>query len=66
VVGGPAADGDEEVLAFVETREAVDAQALQDWLVPRLAPYKRPSRIVIMDALPAAPSGKILKHKLTA
>lgn len=64
VVGRPAADGDEEVVAFVETREAVDAQALQDWLVPRLAPYKRPTRIVFMDALPAAPSGKVLKHRL--
>ena len=64
VVGRPAADGDEEVLAFVETREAVDVQALRDWLVPRLAPYKRPSRIVFMDALPAAPSGKVLKHRL--
>ena len=65
VVGRPVADGAEEVVAFVETREAVDEQALQEWLVPRLAPYKRPSRIVFMDALPAAPSGKVLKHRLT-
>ncbi len=64
VVGRLLADGDEEVLAFVETKEAVDAQALQEWLVPRLAPYKRPARIVFMDALPAAPSGKVLKHRL--
>ncbi len=64
VVGRPLADGDEEVLAFVETKEAVDAQALQEWLLPRLAPYKRPARIVFMDALPAAPSGKVLKHRL--
>jgi acyl-CoA synthetase (AMP-forming)/AMP-acid ligase II len=29
-----------------------------------LTPYKRPSEIIIVDALPAASSGKILKHCL--
>ncbi|MGI4720710.1 MAG: class I adenylate-forming enzyme family protein [Janthinobacterium lividum] len=66
VVGRPVADGDEEVVAFVEARGEVDAPALQAWLRPRLAPYKRPSHIVFMDALPAAPSGKILKSRLKA
>ncbi len=64
VVGRSVAGGDEEVLAFVETSGEVDAAALQDWLRTRLAPYKRPARIVFMDALPAAPSGKILKSRL--
>ena len=64
VVGREVAHGDEEVVAYVETREEVDAGALQAWLAPRLAPYKRPSRIVFMATLPAAPSGKILKHLL--
>jgi len=64
VVGRPAPSGEEEVVAYVETAGKVDAQALQEWLRPRLAPYKRPARIVFMDALPAAPSGKILKAHL--
>ncbi|CAN7220502.1 class I adenylate-forming enzyme family protein [Massilia sp. LjRoot122] len=64
VVGRPAAGGEEEVVAFVESAGDVDADALQEWLRARLAPYKRPSRIVFMDALPAAPSGKILKSRL--
>ena len=64
VVGRPLAAGDEEVVAFVEASGEVDAAALQDWLRTRLAPYKRPARIVFMDALPAAPSGKILKSRL--
>ncbi|MCD2515318.1 AMP-binding protein [Massilia sp. G4R7] len=64
VVGRPVADGNEEVVAFVEAREAVDAAGLQAWLVTRLAPYKRPARIVFMETLPASPSGKVLKHKL--
>lgn len=66
VVGRALAGGEEEVLAFVEAAGEVDAEALQDWLRTRLAPYKRPSRIVFMDALPAAPSGKILKSRLRA
>ena len=64
VVGRLLADGEEEVVAFVEKAGEVDAAALQDWLSAHLAPYKRPSRIVFMDALPAAPSGKILKSDL--
>jgi len=31
---------------------------------PRLTGYKRPGQIVLATALPAAPTGKILKHKL--
>ena len=30
-----------------------------------LAPYKRPSEIIVLDVLPAASTGKILKHQLT-
>jgi len=29
-----------------------------------LTSYKRPSEILVLDALPAASTGKILKHKL--
>jgi long-chain acyl-CoA synthetase len=29
-----------------------------------LAPYKRPSEIIVLDALPVASTGKILKHQL--
>ncbi len=63
VVGRPLPGAEEEVVAFVEAR-GVDEAALQAWLRLRLAPYKRPARIVFMDALPAAPSGKILKSRL--
>jgi len=66
VVGRPAPDGNEEVMAFVQPdpRAAPSLDALRDWAAARLAPYKRPGRIVLMDALPAAASGKILKHAL--
>ena len=66
VVGRPVADGDEEVVAFVQPAPgaAPTPQALRDWAAQRLAPYKRPARVVMLAALPAAPSGKVLKHVL--
>ncbi|MCY1525529.1 4-chlorobenzoate--CoA ligase [compost metagenome] len=62
VVGKPVA-GDEQVIAFVELQAgaAADADALQAFVRERLAPYKRPQRIVLVPQLPAAQSGKILK-----
>ena len=65
VIGRPLG-GDEEVLAFVQVRDGspVTAADLDAFLMPRLAGYKRPARYVIAASLPAAPTGKILKHKL--
>ncbi|WP_298913765.1 class I adenylate-forming enzyme family protein [uncultured Roseobacter sp.] len=58
--------GDEEVLAFVQVAPACDLSpdSLRDFLKDRLAGYKRPSAIVLATELPAAPTGKILKHRL--
>lgn len=66
VVGRAAPDGNEDVVAFVQPdpRAALSVDALRDWAAARLAPYKRPGRIVLMDTLPAAASGKVLKHVL--
>ncbi len=68
VIGRALADGNEEVVAFVQPAGdyAPTADALKEWAAVRLAPYKRPARIVLMDSLPAAPSGKVIKHKLKA
>ena len=58
--------GNEEVIAFVQPAPgAAPSEAdLAAFLSPRLAPYKRPARIVVLDQLPAAPTGKILKAQL--
>jgi long-chain acyl-CoA synthetase len=66
VVGRSVADGNEEVVAFVETdpRQEVGVEQLMEYLAQRLAPYKRPSEIVFMAALPAAATGKVLRGKL--
>jgi acyl-CoA synthetase (AMP-forming)/AMP-acid ligase II len=67
VVGRPLPDGNEEVLAFVQPAagSVLTAADMADWACARLAPYKRPARIVFMDSLPAAASGKVLKHQLS-
>ncbi|QVN23144.1 class I adenylate-forming enzyme family protein [Burkholderia pyrrocinia] len=68
VVGRPSADGNEEVIAFVELNEgqAFDAPMLQEYLAERLSPYKRPGRIVRVAAIPTTASGKLLKQQLRA
>ena len=62
-VVGRAADGDEEIIAFIEPMpgHSIDSEALKRSLRAQLAPYKIPSRIVCMDKLPAAATGKLLK-----
>ena len=59
-------DGDEQVLAFVQVADMgeVTPDALRAFVAERLAGYKRPSQIILGTHLPAAPTGKILKHRL--
>jgi acyl-CoA synthetase (AMP-forming)/AMP-acid ligase II len=65
-VVGRSRDGDEEVVAFVELAPGAGATPaeLMEFTARSLAPYKRPSEIVVLPALPAAPSGKVLKGEL--
>ncbi len=66
VVGLREEDGNEQVIAYVETdgRE-LDGQAeLKAHLDKNLAPYKRPFQIVRIEQLPMTLSGKILKREL--
>ncbi|NNE53985.1 MAG: acyl--CoA ligase [Sulfitobacter sp.] len=58
--------GDEKVLAFVQvaSEEDVSEEELRAFVGEQLAGYKRPSRYIIATDLPAAPTGKILKHRL--
>jgi acyl-CoA synthetase (AMP-forming)/AMP-acid ligase II len=66
VVGRTVTGGNEEVVAFVEAdhQHPPSVQELRDYLAQRLSPYKCPSEIVVMTALPAAATGKILKGQL--
>ena len=66
VVGRTLDDGNEDVIAYVELdpRQPASVAQLQAWLAQTLSPYKCPSAIIVMDALPAAATGKILKGQL--
>lgn len=63
---GRSINADEEVLAFVEVSadDRPEVADLMRFVRAQLAGYKCPAQIVLTEALPAAPTGKILKHKL--
>jgi carnitine-CoA ligase len=66
VVGVRTPSGDEAIVAFVVLLEAEDATAeeLISWCSERLADYKVPHRILIVDELPRNAVGKVLKRHL--
>jgi long-chain acyl-CoA synthetase len=65
-VVGRAVEGNEEVVAFVQLMQGTttNADELMAYVAPQLTSYKRPSEILVLPALPATSTGKILKHKL--
>jgi len=67
VLGMPHPELGEDVAAFVALRP--DRTATADELIAhcrdRLAAFKYPRRLIVLDALPKSPTGKVLKAKLT-
>jgi long-chain acyl-CoA synthetase len=65
---GRAVHANEEVVAYVQLLPGATATAdeLMAHAARHLTAYKRPSEIVILEALPASSTGKILKHRLPA
>jgi long-chain acyl-CoA synthetase len=63
---GRSVPGNEEVVAFVQLLpgSSVTPSDLMAHAARLLTPYKRPSEILIVDAMPASSTGKILKHRL--
>jgi malonyl-CoA/methylmalonyl-CoA synthetase len=67
VLGLPDADFGEQVVAVVVPpagQPAPEAQALVDWCRDRLASFKKPRRVVFVEALPRNALGKVQKHVL--
>jgi acyl-CoA synthetase (AMP-forming)/AMP-acid ligase II len=58
--------GNEEVVAYVELviNSIINAEQLSQYAAQLLSPYKRPTQIVIVPALPLAANGKVLKSQL--
>jgi long-chain acyl-CoA synthetase len=66
VVGVPHETLGEEVAALVVLRPGAAAgpDELQAWTKERVAAYKYPRRVVVVDKLPKGPTGKILKRAI--
>jgi len=69
VIGRPVGgtEGGEEVVAFVQLRpgSTVRETELAQHAAHHLAPYKRPSQILLVRELPLTPTGKVVKGELT-
>jgi long-chain acyl-CoA synthetase len=65
-VVGREVPGNEEVVAFIQPvkGKVIDTSALIAYSREQLAGYKIPAEIIVVEELPAASSGKILKHLL--
>jgi len=67
VLGLPDPDFGEQVVAVVVPaagQSPPQAQALVDWCKDRLASFKKPRRVELVDALPRNALGKVQKHVL--
>ena len=66
VVGIPHSDLGEEVAAAVvfHPGKQITAKELQAYVKERVAPYKYPREIHLMDELPKSHTGKILKREI--
>src|SRR5439155_13970806 len=66
VIGLPDAEYGEIVTAVVQLREPVADSELVEHCRARLAPFKCPRRVVMVDELPRDPAGKVRKRDLRA
>ena len=66
VVGRPDAELGEVPVAYVALRGDVAADELRAWVALRLAPWKHLRDVVVVDAVPRNPAGKILRRELIA
>jgi long-chain acyl-CoA synthetase len=66
VIGIPHADLGEEVcaIAVLKPGQSAEPAELQAYVKERIAAYKYPRQVLIADALPKGPTGKILKREI--
>ena len=66
VIGVPDSKLGEEVVALVRPRPGAgcDTDAIREWTRERVAAYKYPRHVVVVEALPTGPTGKILKREI--
>jgi long-chain acyl-CoA synthetase len=62
-----ATEGGEEVVAFVQPSPGASLTEAEvaEYATAQLAPYKRPSHILLVDTMPLTPTGKVMKEQLS-
>jgi 4-coumarate--CoA ligase len=53
-------------VGYVVARGALDCAALKSWLAQQVSEYKQLADVVLCEAIPKTPSGKILRRVLRA
>lgn len=65
VIGVPHPEHGEEIVALVvASREHLDLEDVKSFARERLAAYKYPRQVLLVDALPKGPTGKIAKQEI--
>lgn len=64
VVGRPDEEAGERPVAYVALRAPARPAEILAWLAGRVAPYKRPVEVVVVDEVPRNPTGKLLRRVL--
>jgi len=63
---GRSTAGDEEVVAIIQLLPGSPLMAIElaEYAARHLAPYKRPSKIILVPEMPVTPTGKVAKDEL--
>jgi long-chain acyl-CoA synthetase len=64
VVGVPDERLGEDIVAVVVPAGDCDPDAVREWMRTRVAAYKYPRRVIVVDDLPRGPSGKVLRRAI--
>jgi acyl-CoA synthetase (AMP-forming)/AMP-acid ligase II len=64
VVPRPDQDAGEVPIAYVALRAEAEPAAIAAWVAERVAPYKRLADVIVVDEIPRAPTGKLLRRLL--
>jgi acyl-coenzyme A synthetase/AMP-(fatty) acid ligase len=64
VIPSPNEDAGEIPKAFIVLQSPITGQEIIDWVASKVAPYKKIRSIEIVDEIPKAASGKILRRVL--
>ena len=65
-VVGRTLPGNEEIIAYIQPAPgaSADIAEIEAYARERLAPYKRPGRLIVLETLPVGPTSKVAKEDL--